>query len=495
MTYETPQIILTEEMIETVIKQIENVKDSKKKRQLIADMQALYRLQQRKKLFSYFPDEGPLRRELYVKHMEFFASGAKYKERLFMAANRIGKSVCGAYEVTLHATGRYPDWWTGKRFNKPVKVWAGGDTSSTCRDILQNTLLGEVGDFGTGMIPFADLISTTTKRNVPDAIETIYVKHISGGKSSITLKSYAEGRASWQGTAQDVIWIDEECPHDVYTEALLRTMTTNGIVLTTFTPLMGPTELIESFLRKDESNTTKHVVMGCWDDVPHLSKEQKDQLWNSIPPHERESRAKGIPSMGSGRIYPVSMEEILIDDFDIPKHWPRCFAMDVGWNVTAAIWGAWDRESDTVYLYSEYYGQQAQPAIHASAIKSRGDWIPGCIDPAARQRSQKDGQQLIELYKAEGLSLKPADNAVEAGIYEVWQRLSTGRMKVFKSLKKLQEEIPMYRRDLNGKIVKKNDHLLDSVKYLTATGLKLAKCHVQLRTLPKAKIISSKAWT
>ena len=56
-------------------------------------------------LESMYPDEGPLRRELYPKHMEFFAAGKKYNERLFMAGNRVGKTEgAGGYEAALHLT-------------------------------------------------------------------------------------------------------------------------------------------------------------------------------------------------------------------------------------------------------------------------------------------------------------------------------------------------------------------------------------------------------
>jgi len=39
------------------------------------------------------------------------------------------------------------------------------------------------------------------------------------------LKSYDQGRESFQGTEQHVIWLDEEPPLPIYVEALTRTMT------------------------------------------------------------------------------------------------------------------------------------------------------------------------------------------------------------------------------------------------------------------------------
>lgn len=215
-------------------------------------------------------------------------------------------------------------------------------------------------------------------------------------------------------------------------------------------------------------------VQADWDDVPHLTKEQKAKLLEAIPPHLRDARTKGIPQLGSGAIYPVPESEITCEPFQIPKYWPRAFGLDVGWNRTAAVWGALDQQEDCVYLYSEYYRGQAEPAIHAAAVRGRGLWIPGAIDPAARGRSQVDGEALMDQYVDLGLLLAPADNAVEAGIYEVWSRLSTKRLKVFNLLTNWLAEYRIYRRDEKGRIVKQNDHLMDAGRYLIMTGLDLA---------------------
>lgn len=201
---------------------------------------------------ALFPDDGPYAREHYPRHLEFFAAGAQHRERVLLAANRIGKTLAGAYETTLHLTGLYPHWWTGRRFEVPVRAWAAGDTSKTVRDILQVTLVGSPHEPGLGVIPPDLVLRRTVKAGVPDAIETILVRHVTGGTSELQLKSYDQKRESFQGTAQHVIWLDEEPDESIFTECLLRTAETStfpgGIVYCTFTPLMGMTPLILSFL-------------------------------------------------------------------------------------------------------------------------------------------------------------------------------------------------------------------------------------------------------
>lgn len=219
---------------------------------------------------------------------------------------------------------------------------------------------------------------------------------------------------------------------------------------------------------------SKFAVFASWADVPHLSEEAKAGLLGAYAPHERDARTKGVPSLGAGAIYPVPEEDIVIKPFELPGYYKHVFALDVGWNRTAAIWGALDSETDVLYLYSEHYRGEVEPAVHAQAIQSRGKWIPGTVDPAARGRGQADGARLLSIYQDLGLTLTVANNAVESGIYDVWMRLSSGRLRVFSTLQNWLGEYRIYRRDEKGKVVKDNDHLMDATRYLVATGIALA---------------------
>jgi hypothetical protein len=224
-----------------------------------------------------------------------------------------------------------------------------------------------------------------------------------------------------------------------------------------------------------EISPSRYLVQAGWQDVPHLDETTQRELAASYLPHERDARVKGEPALGSGAIYPVAQSDIECDPFVIPAYWPRAFAMDVGWNRTAVLWGAWDRSVDVMYLYAEHYAGQAVPPVHAEAIKARGPWIPGVIDPAARGRQQGDGEQMIAIYRDLGLNLSVANNTVDAGIYEVWQRMVTGRLKVFRPLQNYWREYRLYRRDEKGSIVKQHDHLMDAMRYLVMSGPSVAK--------------------
>lgn len=425
------------------------------------------------KIYSLFPDTGPLRRELYPKHLEFFADGALYRERLFRAANRVGKSEAGAFEVTCHATGIYPAWWQGKRFRRGVNILVAGESGRLVRDSIQEKLIGGPSAIGTGMIPFDCIVERRAKSGIPDACDTVLVKHISGGFSQIQFQSFDQGREAFQATARDVVWFDEEPPLSVYTEGLTRTMTTQGIVITTFTPLKGMSETV-MFLDEKYRDGKISMVKATWADAPHLTEKDKADLLSAYPPHQRDARTQGIPALGSGAIYPVNEGEFIIAPFLLPLHWPRSYGLDVGWNKTAAIFGAYNADEDTLYLYSEHYRGQAEPSIHAEAIRAKGNWIPGVVDPASRGRGQKDGEQLYQNYLDLGLKLSIAQNGVESGIFDVYQRLSTGRLKVFSTCQNWLAEYRVYRRDEKGKVVKEFDHLMDATRYLVVSGIDIA---------------------
>lgn len=465
----------------------------------LKDIEDAIRHQQRNKILWMFPETGPLRRELYRKHMEFFAAGARRRTRGFLAGNRVGKSVSGAYEMALHLTGQYPAWWPGRRFKKGIKAWSCGLTSIKVRDSLQVELMGQtVRDsngpknqligLGTGMIPADAILATRPKMGTADAIDTAYIRHASGSVSIVHFKSYEAGVDAFSAEKIEVVHLDEEADKDIFVECVMRTMTNDGLVMMTATPLLGMTELIielrEAYMDQaplSQPSEKTYVVMASWDDAPHLTEDAKRELYAQIPAYQRDARMRGIPQMGSGAIYPVAESDITVAPFEIPKYWPRSYALDVG-NNTACVWGTQDRNTGTYYLYREYFRAGAEeaipPSIHAAAIKGHKDkdaWIHGVIDPAARGRSQTDGQRLLQMYLDLGLKISPSQNAVEAGIGEILDAYATGRLKIFANLTKFWEEFRLYQRDKNGKVIKKRDHLMDAKRYWWLSGRDLMK--------------------
>lgn len=224
-----------------------------------------------------------------------------------------------------------------------------------------------------------------------------------------------------------------------------------------------------------EISESRYLTTAGWNDVPHLPPDVQRKMLKATPPWLRAARSKGTPSLGVGAIYPMDPDEISVSPFPIPDHWPRSYALDVGWKRTACLWSAWDVTIGVRYVYAEYYQGKQLPLVHAQAIKARGSWIKGVIDPAARGRSQRDGQQLMEEYKDLGLKLALANNSVEAGLHATWLALATGQTRIFSNLSAFWAEFREYHRDEDGKIVKKNDHLMDDLRYGEMSGKGVAR--------------------
>jgi phage terminase large subunit-like protein len=171
-----------------------------------------------------------------------------------MAGNQLGKTFCGGAETAIHLTGLYPDWWEGRRFDRPTRGWAGSKTSEVTRDGVQRYLLGEPktkSEWGKGMVPHSRLLSHKMRQGVADAVDNFTVKHVSGGVSTLGFKSYDQGREKWQGETLDFVWFDEEPPMDIYMEGLTRTNATKGIAYITFTPLLGMSDVVSMFLNDE----------------------------------------------------------------------------------------------------------------------------------------------------------------------------------------------------------------------------------------------------
>ncbi len=409
----------------------------------------------------------------YAKQVAFHDAGSHYRERLFMAGNQLGKTWAGAFEVAMHATGRYPDWWTGRRFPYAIRAMVGSESAELTRKGVQRLLLGppEIREeWGTGAIPFDCVRDTSMKAGVPDAVSSVVVRHICGEDSVIQFNSYDQGRTKWQADTVDLVWFDEEPPLPIYSEGLTRTNATGGSVFVTFTPLLGMSEVVKRYLLDKPEGTT--VTTMTIDDAEHYTPEQRAAIIASYPEHEREARAKGIPILGSGRVFPIAEDAIKVTAFPIPAHWPRIVGLDFGIDhPTAAVWLAWDRDTDTVYVTDAYRVKDASIAIHAASIKARGDWVPVAWPHDGLQRDKGSGEQLADQYRKQGLNMlrnratfEDGSNGVEAGIADMLTRFQTMRLKVFSHLADWFEEFRLYHRK-DGLIVKDGDDLLAATRY------------------------------
>lgn len=229
-------------------------------------------------------DHKGLCRVLYPKHISFFAAGGgldgeRYDERLFMAANQIGKTESCGFETGVHLSGEYPHWWPGRRFEPEtgdLEFWCAGPSMEMTRDVIQVALFGPLsgvkdGTLAGGFVPPHRIVDRTLKPGaVSLCLHQVWVRwderhHGAPIVCNVEFKSYDQGRKSFQGTKKHGIWLDEEPPeppvkkdtqrnsaedNDIYTECLMRTINTDGYVIMSYTPMMGLTEFTDRYMRQ-----------------------------------------------------------------------------------------------------------------------------------------------------------------------------------------------------------------------------------------------------
>ena len=434
----------------------------------------------------------------YPKQIAFF--NMQKRERLFMAANQVGKTYGGAYEAACHATGDYPEWWMGKKFARPTRGWVAGVSSLAVRDTQQKHLCGMPGvtaDFGTGLIPkarFADKPSLA--RGVTDAFDTLQVTHktngVPDGISTVHFKSFEQGRPKFQGDTIDWGWGDEEGPMDIYQEFLTR-LRGDGILYSTFTPLFGQTDLVLRFTRA-AADSDRGMVNMTLEEAEHFTPEEKKKRLDGYAAHERDARAKGIPLLGSGKVFDCAEEFITEPRIErIPDEWTKLWAVDFGMgHPFAAVLQLWDRDADIIHVHHAIRMEGALPIMHAAAMRPIGVNVPVAWPQDGHQREKgatTAGTTTAQLYKQAGLQMldhhahfEDGGNSTEAGILEMDQRMKTGRYKVASHLTDWFEEYRSYHRK-DGVIVKVRDDLMSASRI----GI-MAKRHGKIVTLGGRKV-------
>jgi phage terminase large subunit-like protein len=413
------------------------------------------------------------------------------KQRFLMAANGVGKTICGGMEAAMHLTGIYPDWFKGTRFHYPVEMVVGAKTNDAAVKVVQKILFGDAMDkqsLGTGCIPKKYLNTNfKMKPGIPGAIGEAMVKHITGRWSKVAVMSYDQKPKAFMGIRFDVGWLDEEPPSDIWSQFIRGTLSRiNAILYITATPEEGMTPTVIQF--SNDLKKGQALIQATWADAPHLSDEEKEQRLAAFPEHERDMRSKGIPMFGQGLIFPFPDEQLLVDPIQIPDYWPQIVGIDFGGGRSkgghpfAAANLAWDRDSDTVYLTSEYRVKAQIPTQHADTIKKWGSWKPVAWPHDGLNTEKGTGDQLRESYSNAGLNMlrekatNPPDYAQgqeegqggisrEKSLLDLYDRMENGKFKVFRTCPIFAEEKRMYHRDEHGKVVDLMDDVISATRY------------------------------
>jgi phage terminase large subunit-like protein len=427
----------------------------------------------------------------YPKQAQFFATGVRFRERGLFAGTQLGKTESAAFEIACHLTGEYAPDWPGRKWDRPVRIWAVGENLKMVRDLQQKKLCGEPGNieaFGSGMIPKAAFVGDPVlARGESNAYDTIQVRHVSGGISILKFRTYQAGQAALQGETLDAVWCDEEpADHAVYSECLARVSATGGMLLITFTPLRGMSEISARY--RNEFSPDRTFVQFGIDDVPpdgHIKPDDRRRIVAGYPDHERDARSKGEPMLGSGKIYQTPESEIIedTDPSQFPSYWRWGAGMDIGIDHPwAYVLMCWDTQQDVLHLVGELRVSGQTPGQHFAHIRGlemrmfgRHMNFPTSWPADAGTRDKGSGEPIKNLYKQYGLRMMNesathanlkgvAANSLEGGVQEIDLREKNGKWKVSRSCVCYLEERRLYHRN-DGEIVRLRDDVLSAGRY------------------------------
>lgn len=415
---------------------------------------------------------------LYDWQLKFVRATAEFTSAMLMSANRVGKTRTGLTIDAIHLLGDYPDDWEGYKFDHAPMCWLLGYSMEKTRDLLQNPLFGRIEGSGFlgGLIPADRVVDWKSATGTSGAMRELRVKHKSGGISTVQFWSYSQGQHAIMGDSVDWYHIDEE-PRDkeIYPQVLTRTATgdkgNGGRGILTFTPENGRTELVVQFM--DSPSEGQYIQRATWDDAHHLTEETKRKLLGMYPAWQRDMRTKGLPLLGAGLIFDFADEDIKCQPFECPPHWWVVNGMDFGWDHPQAHVQLWiDRDADVVYVAYAWKKSKVTPATVWGTVKQWARNVPTAWPHDGLQSEKSSGEQQKKGYIDAGWQMMPehatwphGGNGVEIGLVELYERMTTGRLKVFSHLSDWFEEKLNYHRDEDGKIVKINDDLLSATRY------------------------------
>lgn len=422
----------------------------------------------------------------YDWQREFYNAGAYANQRMLMAANGVGKSQSVCAELCAHATGDYPSWWKGTRFERGGwEAWIGSIDNNMQKIGPQRAIMGRNLDalLGTGLLPKDRIVSFERRQaGIKDVVDTVIVRHRSGEDVVLTWKTFEQGWRKWQsGDPKIIVW-DEE-PDDnvvdqepILDETLTRLVRNNGIFLVGYTPLLGMTNLTEHFMNSDDPGV---VYFGAtWDDAPHMDEKQRATIEKQYKGRgTADARAKGVPMLGEGRIFDNDEKSFIIRPQPIPSHWARIIGIDFGGiqnHPHALACLAWDRDLDHVYLYDEWK-DNGKTRDHVHAIKKRkGDIIPVAWPHDGMKHDPGSAKRLHKQYRALGANMLGKSARYkndEGGSQPQWpiietlrERLDAGTFKVFSTCQHWLKEYRGYHVK-DGKIVAKRDDALKASFY------------------------------
>lgn len=263
-----------------------------------------------------------------------------------LGGNRVGKTLLGAISVI-------GDCIKAVKEHKPYEAWCG-----TWADMSIPVQQKEVYKWlpKDGSVKYAKF---SEQRGFSNRIVMFNDKVI------IRFKTYDQGRESFQGTAKDKIWLDEEPPAEIVSECKARLIDRNGVLIRTMTPLNGITYTYDEFITNENNDPEIEYFFFDSRFNKYIDQDAQKRIINNYAEKEAEVRQTGhFLNLTSGAVYyPFSNQNIigepecLIKSFEPLEYRPIEVSCD--FNIDLMCWhiGQEINGMDYTFDYVELEGQ------------------------------------------------------------------------------------------------------------------------------------------
>ena len=209
-------------------------------------------------------------------------------------------------------------------------------------------------------------------------------------------------------------------------------------------------------------------------DNPAFPKDEFDRARRTLPKAIFERRYLGKWTRLEGLVYPEFDEDThVVEPFHIPDNWLRFGGLDFGYNnPNAVVCIAQDPDSNTFYIYKEFYRNETLLKTISEFLKSENlSYV------LADTQSSQLINELNRFYSCG--NIKEADKAIDVGIERIRTLLVESRLKFFRGkCQNTVDEILAYHYRLSSdntgdteKPVAKKNHAMDALRYAFSRAL------------------------
>lgn len=400
----------------------------------------------------------------YPQQEQFLAS--RVKHTAFFAGNRAGKTTVAMVKVILQAIERrrVPEHLQRfKTHDGPFFCWVACPGEKQ----LETVILQKIREW----MPKDQLRGGDFDKAYSRSLQIL---HLANG-GWIGFKTYGQDPFLYAGSALHMVLFDEEPPEEIFEECKMRVIDYDGQLAFSMTPTEGLSWMYDKVWERRHEDLFE-VIVADMDDNPHLPEAAKQAALDGLTEEQKQARKEGRFVHFAGMVFPEFRDQLHVCAPPMPgtvQQQSVVVGIDPGIRWTGVSFTAFDDENCAL-TFDELYLEQHTVDRLVAAIQERNRYWgiePSfyVIDPSARNRTQINADSTEAELQRHGIYCVHGQNDRENGINTMKQRLQGATWLISTACPRLLWELQRYKYDPRAEnkfeVVKKDDHVLDSVRY------------------------------